>query len=167
MAEPGHRVRRKRRKEEGGREGRAWASGHGACYHLLPHWSPLLSPAATFQGHWEKALYSNKQASLLSHDPTAALVGHTHPSQTDTHTLRAPPHPSSRHSRQPASTAPSTRRWGLAFHFDPDAHHQAPEPVKAHKPTHGEWTTWAWRRDSQDRKGSHCLNPQPKFEHQL
>ena len=90
------------------------------------------SPAATFQGHWEKALYSNKQGSPLSHDPRAALVGHTHPLRPT-----PPPPPAARHSRQPASAAPSTCRWGLAFHFDPHAHHQAPEPVKAHKPTRG------------------------------
>lgn len=161
MAEPGHRVRRKRSKEEGGREGRAWASGHGACYHLLPHWSPLLSPAATFQGHWEKALYSNKQGSPLSHDPRAALVGHIH-------TLRPPPSPAARHSRQPASAAPSTCRWGLAFHFDPHAHHQAPEPGEGTQAHTRVMDNMGLAPRFPGREGLALPeSTQPKFEHQL
>lgn len=117
------------------------------------------SPAATFQGHWEKALYSNKQGSPLSHDPRAALVGHTHP-------LRPTPPPTPRRKTQQAAS----QRCSLDLPMGAGLPFRSPRASPG--PRAGEGTQAHTRvmdnmglaprfpgRDSQDGKGSHCLNP--------
>lgn len=157
MAEPGHRVRRKRSKEEGGREGRAWASGHGACYHLLPHWSPLPQlPRSKVTG--KRLCIATNRAHRYLMTPGLPWL--------DTHTPSAPPPPTPRRKTQQAAS----QRCSLDLPMGAGLPFRSPRASPG--PRAGEGTQAHTRvmdnmglaprfpgRDSQDGKGSHCLNP--------
>ena len=80
---------------------------------------------------------------------------HTHTPGSDRQKDTRPPAPKA--ASQHCSLNPP---WGLVFHLESDANHQAPEPVQAHAPTHlGNGQHGPVARDPQDWKDSHCLNP--------